>query len=597
MQKVIMDISNTNDNKEKNILGEKVIEVAVVNVKKIDEAVTEAEKIQQAATLATEKVINAATLATLKVKEAMVDAENVKNIATISAEKVKEAATIALSKAHEATIASENINKSMILKNNFNAVAIAVEKIKAAEAATEKVKEAASVALEKIKEAALAAEKVKETALIAEQLKEAATMAVGKVKEAANIAAEKIKVAAAVDAERIRTESELHYAKSASYAKSSFLANMSHEIRTPMNAIIGMADLLSKTKLDTDQSTYVSIFKQAGFNLLHIIDDILDISKIESGKFELSNAEFNIRTLVQEVFDILKSKADEKKLLLSYEISPDTHEYLLGDEFRIKQILMNLIGNSIKFTNSGVITIRVARNTDQSRKGNLWFEVLDTGIGIAKEQQHKLFQIYSQADSSTTKTYGGSGLGLAISKKIVEMMGGEIWMESNIGSGTKIYFTLNCEEIKSPTPKATSSETGEKKPATNHQGVKILVAEDAEFNRILIQEYLKNTNHQITEVENGKIAVEKVKQNKYDLILMDMQMPVMDGYTATQEIRDWEKQTHHAHTPIVAVTAYALKEEEEKSFAVGCDQHLSKPLSKESLLKVLEGIERASIGQ
>jgi signal transduction histidine kinase/CheY-like chemotaxis protein len=498
-----------------------------------------------------------------------------------------------LTKVQQAYNASESINTFAVSEVNIQAITLTVEKIKVAEIAAEKVKEIATLAVETIKEAAVAAERVKEAAVAAELIKEHAAIAVGKVKEAAITAAEKIKLAAAVDAERIRTESELQYAKSASNAKSNFLANMSHEIRTPMNAIMGMADLLAETPLSYKQQKYVNIFQSAGDNLLHIIDDILDISKIESGKFELTKNEFSIKTLVQEVFDILKSKAEEKKLLLTYEFLPDIHEYLLGDEFRIKQILMNLIGNSIKFTTSGSIVVHVGRNNDTSRKGHLWFEVSDTGIGIAKEQQDKLFQIYSQADSSTTKSYGGTGLGLAISKKIVEMMGGEIWMDSNIGSGTKMYFTLNCEEVKSPTLKTNEPQSDKKKSDTNHHGVKILVVEDAEFNRILIQEYLKNTNHQITEAENGKIAVEKVKQNEYDIILMDMQMPVMDGYSATHEIREWEKQTNHAHIPIVAVTAYALKEEEDKSIAVGCDQHLSKPVSKENLLKVLESFEQS----
>ena len=533
-----------------------------------------------------EKVKLSESLALKKLKTSKLNSlEKLKISQLKSFEKIKASAIIAAEKVKEAAIAAEKVkdetsNISKILISSH----LTFDKINIAVIAAEKVKAEAVIAAERLKaEAAIAAERLKEEAEIAEE----------RLKVEAETAAERLKVEAETAAERVKELNALRSATESNAAKSSFLSNMSHEIRTPMNAIVGMADLLSETNLDSQQVKYVNIFKQAGFNLLHIIDDILDISKIESGKLELRKAEFNIKTIVKEVIDILKTKALEKKLLLSYEFMPNTYEYLAGDEFRIKQILMNLIGNSIKFTTSGSIVVHVGRNNDTSRKGNLWFEVSDTGIGIAKEQQHKLFQIYSQADASTVKAFGGSGLGLAISKKLVEMMGGEIWMDSTLGSGTKVYFTLYCEEIKFPTLKTMAPQTDKKKSDTNHHGVKILIVEDAEFNRILIQEYLKNTNHQITEAENGKIALEKVKQNEYDIILMDMQMPVMDGYTATQEIREWEKQTNHAHIPIVAVTAYALKEEQDKSMAVGCDHHLSKPLSKENLLKMLENIERA----
>ncbi len=435
-----------------------------------------------------------------------------------------------------------------------------------AEKAAEKVKEAMVFMSDIIKGAALAAESIKEAAFAAEEAKESAITYFKRTSE--------ISLNAKAAAE------------TANLAKSNFLANMSHEIRTPMNAIIGMAELLSETKLDIDQKKYVDIFKKAGNNLLHIIDDILDISSIESGKINLEKMELDLAEIMNDVIQIYSKKAEAKKLLLTHTILPKTPMFISSDGFRLKQILMNLIGNAIKFTTLGSVTLIVGPNNEKTKKGNLLFQIVDTGIGINYEQQQKLFFPYSQADSSTMKAYGGTGLGLVISKKLVEMMGGEIWLDSKKDAGTTLSFTLTCEEIKIPHPKEKYNQNinDSRKPS------KILLVDDSEFNRILIKEYLKNTNHVITEAENGKTALEKVKHGDFDIILMDMQMPVMDGYTATKEIRDWEKQNNHFHTPIIAITAYALKQEQERSISVGCDHHISKPILKDSLIKVLDNV-------
>lgn len=371
-------------------------------------------------------------------------------------------------------------------------------------------------------------------------------------------------------------------AEKAALAKSQFLSTMSHEIRTPMNAVIGFTHLLLQMNPQPEQMEYLKLLKFSAENLLVLINDILDFNKIEAGKIEFEEADFSIKELVTNIRLALLQKANEKDIQLKLLLDQELPNAIKGDPVRIGQILTNLISNAVKFTKEGKVTITASLSKKTAEYTIIDFEVADTGIGIPEDKLEHIFDSFTQASSDTTRKFGGTGLGLTITKRLLQLMGSEISVSSRVGKGSVFYFSLKLKNSN----KQFVVNTGEDNyfDAKSLKGVKLLIAEDNQINVILAKQYMKLWDIECDVAENGEIALMLVQTNDYDMVLMDLQMPEMDGYQTTTEIRKLPGDKFKK-LPIVALTASAMLDIKDQAFIVGMNDYVSKPFNPDELYR------------
>ena len=378
-----------------------------------------------------------------------------------------------------------------------------------------------------------------------------------------------------------RLDHERAVAEAASREKSEFLATVSHEIRTPMNAVLGMAELLAATDLTAEQRRFVDIFRESGSRLFALINDLLDLSKIEAGKLELFETDCSLRGLLAEQRTLFDAGAARKGLRLVFDCPAEVDDHVRIDGQRLAQVLSNLIGNALKFTREGEVRVRVRRHGEQ-----LQIDVSDTGIGIAPGTQDRIFEPFAQAGRDVPQTFGGTGLGLSISRRLVAMMGGRLWLDSAPGQGSTFHFTLQAPPVEiaaEAQPAAMPQPAHPRLP----RACSILLAEDNEVNVLVFQAMLRDSGHALDVAPDGEEAIRKFGERRYDLVLMDVQMPGIDGLAATRAIRRLEAASGRPRTPVVALTAEAFEADVRRSLEAGCDAHLSKPISQANLLDAI----------